>query len=189
MANGNDATLVGVGKPKVGGAIFIAPVGTELPTDAETELNPAFKCIGYVSEDGFTVTEERDTEDTNAWGGDVVYTSQTSYKESFAFTPIEVNPNVAKLEYGDDNVQVTAGKMTVKHNSAELPAKSLVVETVPNAKTKSRLVVPQAKLTEKGDLSYNNSDPLGRECTLTAQPDEDGNTAYEYHSITGLTAE
>lgn len=189
MAQGNDASSVGVGKPKVTGAVFIAPITAALPTNATDELPDEYECIGYVSEDGFTVSEERDNEDIPAWGGDTVYTSQTSYTESFSFTPIEINPVVAKMQYGDENVTVTAGAMTVVHNSKELPAKHLVVDTVPNSKTVSRLVVPLAKLTEKGDLTFNDSDPVGRESTFTAQPDESGNTAYEYHAITGLAAE
>lgn len=39
----SDAKNVSAGKPKVGGAIFRAPTGTELPTDATTQLNDAFK--------------------------------------------------------------------------------------------------------------------------------------------------
>lgn len=182
----NDATNVAVGKPKVGGAVFIAPLGTPLPTDAISELDPAFECIGYISEDGVTVTEERDSESINAWGGDSVYTTQSSYSESFAFTPIEINPVVAKAQYGDENVTVEDGKMSIVHNSKEVPAKEIVIETVPNSKTLDRFVVPNAKLTEKGDLSLTDSDPMGRESTFAAQPDEAGNTAYEYLAITGL---
>lgn len=183
----NDVSSVAVGKPKVGGAVFIAPVDSTLPTDATTALDKAFECLGYISEDGVVVTEERDSETIPAWGGDTVATVQTSYTETFAFTPIEVNPVVAAAEYGDDNVEVTAGKMTITHNSAELPEKALVIETVPNSKTVDRFVVPRAKLTEKGDLTMTDSEPMGRECTFTALPDKSGNTAYEYVTITGLT--
>ena len=178
-----------LGKPKVSGAISIGTESSTLPTDASTELDPTFKGLGYCSEDGVTNSEERDSEDIVAWGGDTVSTRQTTYKESFSFTPIEVNPTVARATYGDDNVTVTAGKMTVRHNSKELPAKPLVIETVPNDKTVCRLVVPRAKLTEKGDATYNDSDPMGRELTYIALPDEQGNTAYEYYAITGLTEE
>lgn len=183
----NDVSSVAVGKPKVGGAVFVAPIGSTLPTDASTPLDAAFKCLGYISEDGVVVTEERDSETITAWGGDTVATVQTSYTETFAFTPIEVNPVVAAAEYGDDNVEVTSGKMTITHNSAELPEKALVIETVPNSKTVDRFVVPRAKLTEKGDLTMTDSEPMGRECTYTALPDDSGNTAYEYMTITGLT--
>ncbi len=189
VQNTNDATNVGVGKPKVTGAVFIAPAGTTLPTDASSTLDTKFKGLGYMSEDGAVIVEERESEDIPAWGGDIVYTSQTSYKETIAFTPIEINSNVMKAMYGKKNVTVEVGKMKVAHNAAELPELPLVIETAPNSKTVTRYVIPRAKLTEKGDLALNGSDPMGRELTFTALPDKDGNTMYEYHAITGLTAE
>lgn len=182
----NDVSNVAVGKPKVGGAVFIAPVGTELPTDASTQLNAAFECFGYISDEGVTVAEERSNESITAWGGDTVATRQTSYTETFSFTPIEINPVVAKAHYGDDNVEVSSGKMTVKHNASEMPEKVIVIETVPNEKTVDRFVVPRAKLTSRGELTLADASPMGRAGTYTALPDEDGNTAYEYMTISGL---
>lgn len=185
----NDATNVGVGKPKVTGAISVAPSGTTLPTDATSELDAKFNGLGYCNEDGVTVSEERDSEDIAAWGGDTVVTSQTAYKESVTFTPIECNEHVVRLMYGDKNITVQAGKMVVKHTGAELPECCIVIETVPNSKTIARYVIPRAKLTEKGDLSLNDSDPIGRELTFTALPDNGGVTMYEYMTITGLVAD
>ena len=43
MSNSSHVTTA---KPKVGGAIYSAPLGTELPTDATTALNTAFKSLG-----------------------------------------------------------------------------------------------------------------------------------------------
>ena len=45
------AKNVTTGKPKTGGAVFRAPLGTALPTDAKTALDEAFKNLGYCSED------------------------------------------------------------------------------------------------------------------------------------------
>lgn len=183
----NDTTAVAVGKPKVSGAAWIAPLTVALPTDGTTALPADYKDFGYISEDGVTIEEERDSEDLIAWGGDTVYTVQTSYKETIAFTPIEINPVVAAAQYGDANVTVADGKMVVKHTAAELPEKRMVIETVPNAKTVDRMCIPRAKVTEKGELTLNNSDPMGRETTFSCLPDENGVTMYEYISITGLT--
>lgn len=52
----NNAQNVSVAKPKVGGAVFVAPVGTDLPTDATTALNAAYQNVGYISEDGVVNT-------------------------------------------------------------------------------------------------------------------------------------
>ena len=50
----NVATNVSTGKPKVAGSIYRAlrTAGLTIPTDATTALASAFKCLGYISEDG-----------------------------------------------------------------------------------------------------------------------------------------
>ena len=73
MTNVNNVTSA---KPKVGGAIFSAPLGTPLPTDATTDLNAAFKPLGYVSEDGLVNENTASSENLKAWGGDIVDTVQ-----------------------------------------------------------------------------------------------------------------
>ena len=77
-----DVTKVTAGKPKVGGALFRAPAGTALPTDAVTALAEAYKCLGYVSEDGVTNSTSIDSDEVKAWGGDIVLTSWLCWNHS-----------------------------------------------------------------------------------------------------------
>lgn len=66
----SDASNVTSSKPSVGGAVWVAPLKTEIPTDAKTPLNEAFKSLGYCSDDGLTNSNSPETDNQKAWGGD-----------------------------------------------------------------------------------------------------------------------
>lgn len=46
----NSATNVTVGKPKVGGAVFVGATTLTMPNDATSELASGFTGLGYCSE-------------------------------------------------------------------------------------------------------------------------------------------
>lgn len=169
-------------KPKVGGAIYAAPVGTTLPTDVTTALDAAFKELGYVSEDGVTNSNSPESDVVKAWGGDTVLTLLTSKDDTFAFTLIEVlNLDVLKLVYGETNVTGSlAAGVTITANSKELEDHALVIDMVMKGGVLKRVVIPQAKVSEIGGIVYSDSDAVGYETTLRCYNDAAGNTHYEY---------
>lgn len=174
---------VTAGKPKIGGAVYRAPLGTALPTDATTALNVAFVDMGYVSEDGVTNSNTIESDDIKAWGGDTVLALQTDKTDTFAMTLIEsMNINVLKAVFGDGNVTGTlADGIVVEANATEQEDAAWVIDMIARGNVKHRIVIPSGKISEVGDTVYSDTEAVGFEVTVTATPDTDGNTHYEYY--------
>ena len=173
---------VSTGKPAIGGAIYRAPAGTALPTDATTALSNDFKNLGYVSEDGLVNTNTASTEQLKAWGGDIVAQPQTEKPDTFAATFIEaVNEDVLKATYGDDNVSGTlATGIAIAANANAQEEMVFVADLAFNEGVLKRIVLPKAAVTAVGDITYQTSGAVGYQTTITAFPDSSGNTHYEY---------
>ena len=178
----NTAANVTVGKPKVGGAIYVAPLGTTLPTDSSTALNAAFKCLGYVSEDGVTNSNSPESDNVKAWGGDTVLVLQTDRPDSFSLTLLEgLNEDVLKTIYGSNNVTVDGnGNITVKATADEMTGHAWVFEMVLKGNRAKRTVIPNGTISELGDIVYKDDEAVGYNVTIQDVPDSTGVYHYEY---------
>lgn len=175
-----------VGAPaKATGGISIAPLGTALPTDAKTPLDPAFKLSGLISEDGLNESPKRDTEDIKAWGGHLARVLQSDYAIEVTLTYIERTEETLKEVHGDANVNVQASgaerNVSITKNAAQLETKARIADML-DGKTKVRLVYPRSQITSVGESSYNHKGLITYPVTLKCYPDENGNYGYEYES-------
>lgn len=183
----NNANNAIAAKPKVAGGLWVAPLGTALPTNETTALNAAFKHVGYVTEDGVTRTEERNAENLLAWGGDTILVAQTGVEAALETTLAEfLSPEAAKVLYGSAQVSTTAAtgsagaKMTVTGKlGTPAPQMSWILEMFSGTAT-VRVVFPKVQVTEFEDVTFKDDELAGRGVTATLFPDSSGNYFYEY---------
>lgn len=187
---GNIASNVSAGKPKSTGAIWAAPKGTALPTTTSEALDEAFACLGYVSDAGVINSTSIDSQKIKAWGGDTVLVILSSKEDTYKFTLIEVkNLDVLKFVYGADNVSGSLETgLIISANNNQLDNVSLVIDMIMSDNTAKRVVIPDATISDVGDITYSDADAIGYETTVDCIPDGDGNTHYEYIKKSGASA-
>lgn len=175
------AANVTTGKRRVDGGIYFAPAGTTAPTNATTALASTFKNLGYISEDGVTNSLSKETNEIKEWGGDTVDTVLTGQSDTFKFKFIEsFNIDTLKCIYGTSNVSESSGAITVTVNAAEAPSGVYVIDMIQKGNRMKRIVIPNGKITELGDIVYKADEAVGYDVTLSAALDSSSNTHYEY---------
>lgn len=180
----NNVANVTAGKPKISGAVYRAVAGTTAPTDSTTALSADFKALGYCSEDGLVNSNSPSSTNIKAWGGDTVLVIQEEKEDTFQLTLIEVlNVEVLKAVYGSTNVTGTltdTSGLTVTANAKEPEYGVWAIDMVMTGGATKRIVIPNGKISEIGDITYSDTEAVGYEITITATPDSAGNTHYEY---------
>ena len=183
-ATTNDSSLVSLGKLKVGGYIYWAPAATKLPTDASTALPADYKPLGYLSEDGVTISTDTDTTEVKDANGNTVLKTISSYAENYQFALIEVmRAEAAKLRYGSTAVTGEDKKMTIRHRMPDDEEFILVFEIAMTGDVKDRLVVGKCTRSEFGDRQVHSGDAQSYDVTVAAGDMGDGVTAIEYIGI------
>lgn len=168
------------------GGIYFLPIGVPVPTDATTALPSESVHLGFVSEDGITITTDRSGDPTIAWGGDKVAYLQSSFGISWNLKLLQFfNADVARFAYGNANVAEIAAnsmhgkQMVIKQNSQMLDLGCFVIDSFYGQK-KVREVAPYARPTELGDLTLVHTELSAIEGTIELFPDDNGNAAYRY---------
>ena len=136
-----------------------------------------------------TNSNSPESDTVKAWGGDVVLTLMEGREDTFQFTLIEAkNIEVLKAVFGNDNVSgsLSAG-IVIQNTNEDLEDCSWVIDMILRDNTVKRVVIPDGKVSEVGDVTYSDSDAIGYEITLSAMPDSNGVLHYEYIKATSAT--
>lgn len=158
------------------GYIWVAPLGTEAPTNATTELDTAFVGLGYLSEDGLVEPASLTAgDDIVAAGGDTVAQADPTFSKTWTGTCIEaLNEDLLKVVYGATNVTVTPasgtsdGMITVKEQTREVEHHVIVIDEMLKGGRKRRNVMPDATFLLTGDISHVHTALVNFEFTINA---------------------
>ena len=149
----SEAQEIAAPSPKVTGGVLVAPLGTTLPTDATTPLDPAFTTLGRVSDGGVDRTEDRPNTEVNDWGGDLIAILQDKYGITLKFKLLQLmNADVQSAAHGKDNVTVPRRRsskgtlISSKLNAQLLDYGSWVIDAY-YMQMSMRLVVPYGRIT------------------------------------------
>lgn len=181
-----NASNVTNARPNYTGAVFSAPLGTDVPTSASEELDTAYRGYGYISDEGLANEFESDSEQIEAFGGDEVLSVQTSYAETFAQGFLEENIETKRAFFGDDNVFITEEGFAAVHSSAELPYLTWVWDVRLTGGRHKRIVIFEAKVDEREGITHVHGDATVHGTTLRARPVTVTLNGTEYHGVTAV---
>lgn len=177
-----NAQNITASKPKIGGAIYRAPLGTALPKTYSETLDPAFKNLGYVSEDGIVNSNSPNGGKVRAWGGSTVLNYTEDKPDTFQMKLLEAfNSDVLKAIYREKNVKVEAnGDIAIAATAEDAEQACWVIDMILKGGRAKRIVIPIASITEMQEINYRDNEPIGYGVTLSAEPDASGTYHYEY---------
>ena len=175
----NNASDVVVGKPKAAGGVYSGATTVTLPTAPDTALAAGLTGLGYISEDGVTMTKGGDVQTIRAWGGEPVKIVKSTDDCTFAWTFIETSDEVLIEIFGDPQVTTTGDITVVVVNGKQVGPRAWVFEIL-DGDFEIRIVVPNGELTGEVSVSFVDGQPVSWPATITCLPDSSGNKAYIY---------
>lgn len=177
-----DSSNVRVG---VTGGIYVAPVGSTLPTDATSALDAAFTELGFADESGVQEQQNEQINNIRAWQlGEVVRKIQQEHDITWQFTMIETKLKVLETYYG--NVTGTEDSWEVRLRGGFPDRLAWVIDVV-DGDNDLRIVVPEGQVTTRGTVTYANAAAVGYAMTVTgyASTALDGDKGVVYGDATG----
>lgn len=176
----NSTDNVSYGKGVQGGYFFLAPSGTELPTDNTTELAETYKNMGYLGDNGITFSDSSSTSTAYDLNGDSIATAQGTVEKTFTVVFREIKADTLKVMMGDSQVTDTSGTIEAHDKGPNDTTYVAVFELLLKDDRKWRRIVPNCKVGALGDMSFSYEELVGREITMQALKDTNGDYYVDY---------
>lgn len=149
------------------GEVYVAPVGTALPTTEVVALNAAFVGLGYTTEDGVTLAPSVDMSETRAWQSFYSIDRRVTSRDlNVTFSLLQVNKETFKLTFGGGSWATTTGTHKYTPPTPQtIDYRAVVVELVDGSYT-TRVLIPKVMVSDPGSIQVRRSDPATIDLTL-----------------------
>lgn len=175
------------------GGGFVAPLGTTSPGDPDVQPVSPWLPLGAISDDGLVQGFEEDSQSYTPWGfTSPIRTTITSSLRTFGLTAWEVGrTTVQSLQYRLDvaDLAPASGLTTFAETASPVPDRRAFWFVVLDGDTFKRgFYVPSGEITERSDVTHKQDEVAGFEWTITAYPDDEGNTVYHFDRVPETSA-
>lgn len=152
------------------GHVYVAPVGSTLPTDVTTAWDPAWKELGYLDEEGVGITPTTDVEEFFAWQSAVsVKQSITQIGLELKFNMIQVNQDTTALFFFGSDWSVSGGTATLSIlSNVNVDERALGVEWTDDAGKINRLLLGRGMVTDREDMTISRKELVAQGVTFKA---------------------
>lgn len=146
-------------------AVWIAPLGTLLPTTLDLDLPEPWVELGWLAEDGIPLSMTTDVQSFRGHqGGSLLRRKVVSTEKSISFTALEESPVVWKLYFGaGDPVETAAGSGVARVDLPESVGSqsyAAVVQLNDEDVTKF-LCVERLDIGDREDVAHSGTDLTG----------------------------
>jgi hypothetical protein len=152
------------------GQMYVGPVGTPLPSDADSALNGGFTGLGFITEDGATLTVTPEVSDFMAWQSrSPVRREKTSQEIQIAAALMQWNEETVPFAFGGGDVSGSAGnyRYDLPSDEAALDERALVLDAI-DGDTHLRWVFPRGNVTEAVEAAFQRANPASLPITFKA---------------------
>lgn len=166
------------------GQVYVAAVGTALPTKTDTALNAAFFGLGYHSEDGVSINKALEVVEFGAWQTKLKIRRERDTEDfAITFQLLQWNEISVPLAFGGGSIALSSGqyKYTPPAGSDALLEQSLICDVQDGSRT-LRFIVPRGSVTDGVETSFQRKEMAGLSVTFKALEPSDGSAPWYFIS-------
>ena len=146
--------------------IWLAPVGTTMPTDLDGDPGVGFEDIGWLNTDtGVTETALGSLSEIRGHqGAGIVRTRMETPGTQFQFVALEQKTQTDELRYDVKTSTTAAGvKTSTRGSGQKVQARAAVIDLldIDDDSVQLRIVIPRLEIIPNGDRTFINSDVAG----------------------------